>query len=72
MAADIGKLKKMIDAYDVKDEDGKVIKANKFRNCFTDRFIYGKKKCKMTSYYEEYMSDVLEKDLDLYRYVRGN
>ena len=55
-------MKKMIDAYDVKDEDGKVIRPNKFRNCFTDRFLYNKKNCKMNSFYEEYMSEVLAKD----------
>ena len=68
----MNKLKEMIDEFDEKDEEGKVIRVNKFKNCYTERVLYGKKTCKFSSLYEEYMSGILTRQPSLYRYVRGN
>ena len=65
-------MKEMIGSYDVKDEEGNVVTHNKFKNCFTERFLHNKRSCRWSSHHETYMSDVLTKDPELYRYARGN
>lgn len=65
-------MKEMIGSYDVRDDEGNVTEPNKFKNCFTERLLYNKKSCKWSSHHEAYMSNVLAKEPELYRYVRGN
>jgi len=72
MVRDINKLREMIDFFDIKDKQGNILKHNKFKNCFTEKFLYNKNSCEWASNHEAYLSGLLEEDPELYMYSLNN